>query len=411
MSTPTPPSVLLGREAMMATYSPPNLAFESGRGVWLHGNDGKDYLDFYSGIAVSAFGHNHPYLVKALQEASEKVWHLSNMFRIPQAERLATRLCEQSFATKVFFTNSGAESNECGLKAIRKYQAVKAEAAGHNCVKNRIIGFSSAFHGRTIATVGAGGNPAHMKGFLMEDEGFDQVPYGDLAALEAAITEQTAGVILEPVQGEGGIRPADEAFFRGVRRLCDEHDILMMVDEVQCGMGRTGKLFAHQWYGVEPDIMSLAKGIGGGFPLGACLANDKAAAAMVFGTHGSTYGGNPLATAIGNAVLDLLSEEGFLESVQSRAAYLQEKLAGLIARYPNVYDSVSGKGLMLGFKCVVPNGDVLVSLRDDHQMLVAKSGDNQVRMLPPLNVTEAEIDTAIDRLAAAAETLLARAEG
>ncbi|MCZ4280991.1 aspartate aminotransferase family protein [Kiloniella laminariae] len=382
--------ILPGREAMMATYSPPDIAFEKGEGSWLYANDGRKYLDFYSGIAVCSFGHAHPHLVKALKDQAEKFWHCSNMFRITETEKLAQRLVDNSFATKVFFSNSGAEANECGLKILRKYQESKGRPE-----RKRIIGFHSAFHGRTIGTISAAGNPGHTAGFVMEDEGYDHVPYGDLKALEAAITDKTAGIIFEPVQGEGGIRPATVEFVRGIRALCDKHDILMMVDEVQCGMGRTGKMFGYEWSGVEPDVMSLAKGMGGGFPVGACLANDKAAAPMIFGTHGSTFGGNPLAGAVGNAVLDLMLEKGFLQSVTDKANKVRAELEGLIAKHPKALVSVHGLGLMIGIKCVVPNGDMLLELRKQG-LLCAKSGDNQIRFLPPLNVSDAELDAAIE---------------
>lgn len=385
-------NVLPGREAMMTTYNPPNIAFERGEGTWLYAEDGTKYLDFYSGIAVCAFGHAHPHLVAALKDQAEKFWHCSNMFRVTQSETLAKRLTDNSFASKVFFSNSGAEANECGLKILRKYQEAKGRPE-----RKRIIGMSSAFHGRTLGTIAAAGNPAHTAGFLMEDEGYDQVPFGDLKALEAAITNETAGVILEPVQGEGGIRPGTAEYLQGVRALCDKHDILMMVDEVQCGMGRTGKLFAYEWSGIEPDVMSLAKGIGGGFPLGACLANDKAAEAMIFGTHGSTYGGNPLAGAVGNAVMDLLMEDGFLASVTEKSNKVRAQLEELIAKHPKALVSVHGLGLMIGLKCAIPNGDVLLELRNEG-MLCAKSGDNQIRFLPPLNVSDDELDTAIEIL-------------
>ncbi len=377
------------RDALMATYSPPDLVFSRGEGAHLFTEEGNRYLDFISGIAVTSFGHAHPHLVAALQEQSRKIWHLSNMFRIPAGERLAKRLCEASFASKIFFSNSGAESVECGLKTMRRYHFDNG-----NANRFRIIGMNNAFHGRTLGTISAAGNPGHTEGFIPDDQGYDHVPYGDIEAVTAAVTDQTAGIILEPIQGEGGINPADTSYLKALRKLCDDKGILLMFDEVQCGMGRSGKLFAHEWSGVSPDLLAAAKGMGGGFPVGACLATEKVAACMVVGTHGSTFGGNPLAMAVGNAVLDLLLEENFLAQVQASSELLQSKLNELIARYPNILGEISGRGLMLGLTCQVPNTELLVALRTAG-LLVGKAGNNMIRLLPPLNISDADIDESI----------------
>ncbi len=376
--------------ALMATYAPPDILFEKGEGAYLFTEDGDKYLDFISGIAVTAFGHNHPHLVATLKEQAGKYWHTSNMFRVKPGEQLAERLVKHTFADHVFFGNSGAEAVEAGLKMMRRYHFDRGDTE-----RTRIIGMKNAFHGRTIATVAAAGNPAHIKGFFEGDLGCDHVPFGDIEALRTAVTDKTAGVILEPVQGEGGILPAPEGYLKAVRDLCDETGILMMVDEIQCGMGRTGKLFAYEWSGIEPDILSSAKGLGGGFPIGACLANDKASACMVVGTHGSTFGGNPLATAVGNAVLDLMLEDGFLDQVSERGQQLKSGLADVAACHPQILGDVQGLGLMLGVKCHVPNTDMLVRLRDA-KLLTGRAGSDILRLLPPLNLTEHHISEALN---------------
>ena len=378
--------------SLMATYAPPEILFEKGEGAYLITKEGDRYLDFISGIAVTAFGHNHPHLVAALKNQAEKYWHTSNMFRVEHGERLAERLCANSFADRVFFGNSGAEAVEAGLKMMRRYHFDRGDTK-----RNRIIGMHNAFHGRTIATVAAAGNPSHTKGFFEGDLGCDHVPFGDIQALETAITEKTAGVILEPVQGEGGILPAPEGYLKAVRNLCDQHGILLMVDEIQCGMGRTGKLFAYEWAGIEPDILSSAKGLGGGFPVGACLASEKAASCMVVGTHGSTFGGNPLATAVGNAVLDLLLENGFLEQVTAKSLKLREGLQQLAGKHPAILGDVQGLGLMLGIKCHVPNTEMLARLRDA-KLLTGRAGSDILRLLPPLNLTDQHIEEALEIL-------------
>jgi acetylornithine/N-succinyldiaminopimelate aminotransferase len=375
--------------ALMATYAPPEILFDHGKGAYLFTKEGERYLDFISGIAVTGFGHSHPHLVKALQEQAEKYWHSSNMFRIEAGEILAQRLVKHSFADRVYFGNSGAEAVEAGLKMMRRYHFDKGDTK-----RVRIIGMQNSFHGRTLATVAAAGNPAHTKGFIPSDMGFDHVPFADIEALKAAISDETAGVILEPVQGEGGVLPASDAYLQAVRALCDEHGILMMVDEIQCGMGRTGKLFAHEYAGISPDILASAKGLGGGFPIGACLATEKAAACMVVGTHGSTFGGNPLATAVGNAVLDLTLEDGFLTSVQKHAQTLWSGLEDIQKLYPELVTAVQGKGLMLGLKCKISNAELIAKLRDNN-LLTGRAGSDILRLLPPLNLTDTHIDEAL----------------
>lgn len=385
------------RDALWPTYAPPmDLVFSHGRGTILYTDDGREYLDFISGIAVTGFGHAHPKLVAALTEQAGKLWHLSNMFRVPAAEQLAQKLTANSFADKVFFTNSGTESVEAGLKAIRGYQAsIGCED------KYRIIGFDGSFHGRSMAAVAAAGNPAHTKHFIPLDYGFDQAPWGDLDAVRALIGPNTGGIILEPVQGEGGIRPASTEFLQGLRGLCDEYGLVLMFDEVQCGMGRTGALFAHQLLGVEPDLLASAKGIGGGFPVGACLATAKVADAMAFGSHGTTYGGNPLAMAVANTVVDLLLGEGVLHSVAEKGKRTHAKLEHLCHDYPNVFKSVHGLGLMLGITCGPVNTELLTAARD-RGLLLGKAGGNMLRLLPPLNVSADHIDRAAGILAAVA---------
>jgi acetylornithine/N-succinyldiaminopimelate aminotransferase len=384
--------------AVMPTYARTDLVFERGQGAMLYTTDGRSFLDFGAGIAVTALGHAHPHLVMALKEQAEKLWHTSNLYRVAGQEKLAARLVANSFADTMFFCNSGAEAMECALKMARRYH----QAQGHK-EKYRVISARGAFHGRTLATVAAGGQEKHLDGFAPKVEGFDQVAFGNLNEMRAAITPHTAAVVVEPVQGEGGIVPADPEYLRGLRAMCDEYGLLLIFDEVQTGLGRTGKLFAHEWSGVTPDIMALAKGLGGGFPVGACLATEKAAKYMVPGTHGSTFGGNPLAMAAANAVLDVMLEPGFLPHVNAIAEKLWTKLTALVAKYPKVFESVRGKGLMIGLKCKIPNGDVVAKFMDNG-LLVVGAGDNVVRLLPPLIITEAEVDAAIgmmDRAAAA----------
>jgi len=381
--------------ALLPVFARTDLSFERGEGVWLITDKGDRYLDFGAGIAVNALGHAHPHLVAELQAQASLLWHTSNLYKIPSGERLAQRLVDNSFADVVFFTNSGAEANEAALKMARKFQA----AAGHP-EKWRTITFAGAFHGRTLATIAAGGNPKHLDGFGPPVDGFDQIEVGDEAALKSAIGAETAAIIIEPVQGEGGIRPVPASFLRLVRQLCDEHDLLLIYDEVQTGIGRTGHLFGYELSGVEPDIMALAKGLGGGFPVGACLATHRAASGMTAGSHGTTFGGNPLAMAVGNAVLDVVLAPGFLDEVKRKGLLLKQKLAAIVDRHSTAVTEIRGEGLMLGMKCHVPNGDVVAALTDAH-ILAVPAGDNVVRLLPPLIVSDAEIEEGVEKIDAA----------
>jgi acetylornithine/N-succinyldiaminopimelate aminotransferase len=365
----------------------------------LIGTDGERYLDFTSGVAVNALGHAHPQLVAALQEQATRLWHMSNLFKSPDGERLAARLCEHSFADFVFFANSGAEAMECAIKVTRKYHAAK----GHP-ERYRIITFEGAFHGRTLATLAATGAAKYLEGFGPPMDGFDQVADFDIDAVKKAIGPGTAGILIEPLQGEGGVRAPPNAFFRSLRELCDQHGLLLIFDEVQTGMGRTGALFAHQRIGVEPDVMSLAKALGGGFPIGACLATADAASGMTPGSHGSTFGGNPLAVAAANAVLDVMLKPGFFEHAQRMSLLLKQKLASVIDRHPDVVSEVRGEGLLIGIKAVVPSGDLVAALRDQ-KLLTVGAGENVVRFLPPLIVSDAEIEEAVRRLEQACVTL------
>jgi acetylornithine/N-succinyldiaminopimelate aminotransferase len=384
---------------LLPTYARVDLAFERGEGVWLVATDGERYLDLTSGVAVNALGHAHPYLVAAITAQANKVWHVSNLFRIPEAERLAARLCAASFADTVFFTNSGAEAMECAIKMARKYQS----ACGHPD-RFRIITFEGAFHGRTLATLAAGGQKKYLDGFGPVVEGFDQVPFCDLAATKLAIGPATAAILIEPIMGEGGVRVVPPEFLKALRRLCDENGLLLMFDEVQTGMGRTGDLFAYQRYGVAPDIMALAKALGGGFPVGACLATTAAAKGMTAGTHGSTFGGNPLAMAAGNAVLDVMLAPGFLERVRRTALVFKQKLAEIKDLYPTVIAEVRGEGLLVGLRALVPNAELVDELRAE-KTITAAAGDNVVRLLPPLIVSEDEIAEAVARIERACSRL------
>jgi acetylornithine/N-succinyldiaminopimelate aminotransferase len=383
---------VLVRDALMNTYARFDIAFERGEGAYLHADDGRRFLDFASGIAVTALGHAHPQLVAALQAQAGRLWHCSNLFRIPEGERLAARLVEHSFADRVFFCNSGVEAFEAATKLTRKSFDDKGEPGRY-----RIITCSGAFHGRSLAAISAGGNDKHLAGFAPQVAGFDHVAFGNLNELRAAVTDETAAILVEPIQGEGGIRPAEIAFLRGLREVCDEYGLLLIFDEVQCGMGRSGKLFAYEWAGVAPDIMMLAKGLGGGFPIGALLATEAVAEAFQPGNHGTTFGGNPLAMACGNAVLDVLLAEGFLAGVEARAARLRAGLEALIARHPAVLAELRGTGLMLGLRCVVANGELINRLLD-HGLLSVAAADNVVRLLPPLIIGEGEIEEALAML-------------
>lgn len=374
---------------LLPTYARVDLAFERGEGAWLIATNGERYLDFTSGVAVNALGHAHPKLIEAITEQAKKVTHVSNLFRIPEGERLADRLCKASFADTVFFGNSGAEANELAIKMARKYQAAIGKPE-----KYRIITFEGAFHGRTLATLAATGNKKYLDGFGPVVEGFDQLQPGDLDAVKKAVTPETAAIMIEPIQAEGGVRVPDNQFLKGLRDICDKNGLMLIFDEVQTGMGRTGELFAYQRTGVTPDIMSLAKAIGGGFPFGACLATANASQGMTAGTHGSTFGGNPLAMAAGNAVMDVMTAPGFLEKVRQTSLLMKQRLAELKDRYPRVILELRGEGLLIGLRLAVPNTEMVNELRNEH-MLVAGAGDNVVRLLPPLIIGEEEISAAI----------------
>ncbi len=384
----------------MPTYARVDLAFERGEGCWLFGTDGRRYLDFTSGIAVTALGHCHPHLVKSLQDQVAKLWHCSNLFRIPAGEKLAERLVANSFADTVFFANSGVEALECALKIVRKYH----DDTG-NPGRYRVITCTGAFHGRSLATLAAGGNEKYLKGYDPPTEGFDQVPFGNLNEMRAAIRPDTAAILVEPIQGEGGVRPATMEYLRALRQICDEFGLLLVYDEVQSGMGRTGKLFAHEWAGTAaPDVMCLAKGLGSGFPIGACLATEKAAKGMTAGSHGTTFGGNPLAMAAGNAVLDVMLEPGFLERVHKSGQFFQKRLEGIARRFPAAVAALRGQGLMQGLKCAVPNGTMVDALRAEGLLTVA-AADNVVRVYPPLIASEAELEQGCAMIERVAERL------
>ena len=380
--------------SLLPTYARADLAFERGDGAWLTATTGERYLDFGGGIAVAALGYGHPHLVAALAAQAGKLWHTSNLFQIPQAERLAERLTAHSFADYVFFTNSGAEAVEGAIKTARKYQAANGRPDRYE-----MITFEGAFHGRTLATIAAGGNPKYIEGFGPKVQGFTAVPFNDLDAVRAALRPQTGAILVEPIQGEGGVRVAAPGFLRGLRALCDEREMALVFDEVQCGVGRTGKLFACEYDGVSPDIMAIAKGIGGGFPLGAFLATKAAAAGMTYGTHGTTFGGNPLATAVGNAVLDVILGEGFLDHVAATGARFAERLQGLVRRFPDILAGVRGRGLMLGVELIPPVNDFVVAARA-RKLIVIPASDNVARLIPPLIVGEAEIAEALARIEA-----------
>jgi acetylornithine/N-succinyldiaminopimelate aminotransferase len=386
--------------AVLPTYNRTPIAFTHGEGAYLFATDGRRYLDFGSGIAVTALGHCHPQLVKALTEQAGKLWHCSNIYTIPDQEKLAKRLVDATFADHVFFANSGAEAVECGIKMIRHYH----HTTGHP-EKYRVLCVNNAFHGRTLTTIFAGGQPKHTEGFGPAVDGFDHVAFGNLNEMRASVSEKTGGILVEPIQGEGGYSATPPGYLQGLRAICDEFGLLLMFDEVQTGNGRTGKLFAYEVYGVPPDIMATAKGLGGGFPVGACLANAKAATGMTAGTHGSTFGGNPLAMAVGNAVMDVLTAPGFLEKVAVTGKQLHAKLNELAKKHPRVFTEVRGLGLMAGLRCAerVPSGDMVSKLREAG-LLTIGAGQNVVRMAPPLIIGESHIAEAIailDKVAAA----------
>jgi acetylornithine/N-succinyldiaminopimelate aminotransferase len=386
--------------ALYGTYARSELAFERGEGMRLYDQQGRDYLDFQSGIAVNALGHGDPHLVAALKAAADKVWHTSNVFTIPEQERLAQRLVDATFADSVFFTNSGAESLECAIKTALHYFWAKGEPDRYE-----IISFTGSFHGRSLGTIAAGGNPSYLEGFGPVKPGFKHTAPGDLEAVKALIGPQTCAILIEPVQGEGGVTAMSNEFMQGLRALCDEHGMLLILDEVQCGYGRTGRLFAYEWSGITPDIVAVAKGIGGGFPLGACLAKGEVAASMVPGTHGSTYGGNPIATAVGNAVLDRILAPGFLDHVNQMGQTLAWHLQQLAQKYPDYVLELRGKGLLAGIKITPPVRDFVARLRDDHRLLAIGAGENVLRLIPPLIVTEADIEEAVGKIAAAFDAI------
>ncbi len=380
---------------LMGVYARAPLAFERGEGVRLYTAEGEEYLDCLAGIAVNALGHNHPALVGALKAQGDKLWHVSNIFQIPDQEKLAARLCEISFADVCFFTNSGAEAVECALKTARKFHVANGQPE-----RIDVIGFDGAFHGRTYAAVNAAGNPSYVEGFGPTLPGYVHLQWGDHEALRAAAASPTcAAIIIEPVQGEGGARALPNECLRGLRQLCDEHGLILIYDEIQCGLGRTGKVFAYEWAGEEahPDIMCLAKALGGGFPVGACLATREAAKGMVPGTHGSTYGGNPLAMAVARASIREIATDAMMEHVRDVAGYFTQQLEGLKARFPDVVLDIRGKGLLIGLK-LKPNNRAFMALARDERLLLAGGGDNCVRLLPPLIITEAEVREAVGKL-------------
>ncbi|WP_343503616.1 aspartate aminotransferase family protein [Alloyangia pacifica] len=385
--------------SVLPTYSRAPLHFVKGEGCWLIEEDGRRFLDLGSGIAVNALGHAHPALVAALTEQAGKLWHVSNLYEIPQQQALADKLVAATFADTVFFTNSGTESCELAVKMARKYWYEKGQPE-----KTDIIAFTGSFHGRSSAGIAAAGSEKMVKGFGPILPGFKHLPFGDMDALEAAIDAQTGAILIEPIQGEGGIRPLPDDQLKALRKLCDDKDILLILDEVQCGMGRTGRLFAHEFAGITPDIMMVAKGIGGGFPLGAVLATEEAASGMTVGTHGSTYGGNPLGCAVGGAVMDVLTEDGFLDEVGRKAGLLNQKLEGLVAAHPEIFEEVRGQGLMIGLKTKIAPAD-FVKAGYDKLVITVPAADNVVRLLPALTITEEEIAEAVDRLDATATSL------
>lgn len=379
--------------ALLPVFQPSSMVFEQGEGAWLTATDGERYLDFGAGIAVNALGYSHPHIVAALERQGRKLWHLSNVYRIPEGERLAERLTATCFADMAFFANSGAEANECAIKIARRYQ----HGRGHS-ERWRIITFEGAFHGRTLATMAAGGNRKYLDGFGPAVDGFDQCPLEDIAAVRGSIGPQTAAIMIEPIQGESGIRAVSHAFLHQLRDLCDELGLLLIFDEIQCGMGRTGYLLAHQETGVTPDIMTLAKGLGGGFPIGACLATRIAGSAMAPGTHGSTFGGNPLAVAVANAVFDIVQDDAFLAEVRRKGDLARAALEAVAKDFPNLIVEIRGRGLMLGIRTILPSQRVAEALRVHGKVLTIPAGDDVARILPPLIVTDEEIRLFVERL-------------
>jgi acetylornithine/N-succinyldiaminopimelate aminotransferase len=381
--------------AIVPTYARTNVAFERGEGCWLISTTGERYLDFGAGIAVTSVGHAHPHLVETLVKQGSKLWHVSNLYQNPEGERFARRLADATFADLVFFANSGAEANEAAIKMARRRQWIEGRPERY-----RLLTFEGAFHGRTLATIAAGGQAKYLEGFGPKVDGFDQIPLSDLAAVEEAIGPQTGAIMIEPIQGEGGVRVVPPAFLRGLRKVCDRHGLLLIFDEVQTGVGRTGRFFAYEHCGVHPDILTSAKGIGGGFPMSACLATADAARGLTTGVHGTTFGGNPLAMAIGNATLDVILAPGFIEHVAKLGLNLRQRLAELNDRRRSTIEEVRGEGLMVGLKLKVPPADFAAAALEQ-KILVIPAGDNVVRLLPPLVVTEEEIAEGVRRLDAA----------
>ena len=386
--------------SILPTYNRSNLSFERGEGSWLETKSGERYLDFSSGIAVNSLGHCHPKLVQAITDQASKLWHTSNLHRIDLQEKLADFLVSNSFADKIFFTNSGAESVECAIKIARKFFYEKG-----NKKKNKIITFEGSFHGRTLGTIAASGEKKLTRGFEPNLQGFDRVPIKNLDKIYELISERTAAILIEPIQGEGGIRCFEREFIKELRKICNENDSLLIFDEVQCGIGRTGTLFAYENFNVLPDIVAIAKGLGGGFPIGACLATEEASIGMVYGTHGSTYGGNPLACAVAYAVLKEITNDGFLDNVIRHAIILKQKLSQVIDEYPDIFEDVRGEGLMLGLKCRVDSSEV-VRAGYDERILCVGAADNVVRILPPLNISESDIQLGINKLEKIAKKIL-----
>jgi acetylornithine/N-succinyldiaminopimelate aminotransferase len=390
---------------LFATYAHPDIEFVRGEGVRLFDKSGRDWLDCTSGIAVNALGHAHPHLVEALRSQAEKLWHLSNIFPIPGQEKLAQRLCRHSFADRVFFANSGAEAVECAIKTARRFHYSRGEPQ-----RVDIVTFEGAFHGRTLATIAAGGQEKYLEGFGPKAPGFVQAPFADIDALLTTIDERTAAILIEPIQGEGGVRPAPSHFLRELREICDERGILLIYDEIQCGMGRTGRLFAYEWSNAAPDIMALAKGLGGGFPVSACLATEEAASGMVVGSHGTTFGGSPLAMAVGNAVLDIVLADGFLEHVREMGKIMRQNLAEIVDRYPDYVEGVRGEGLLQGLKARIPHKEIITALRDTG-VLAVPAGDNVIRFLPPLIISADELREVRERMDGAFATLAESSRG
>ncbi|MBA5724097.1 aspartate aminotransferase family protein [Candidatus Liberibacter sp.] len=386
-------------DCLFNTYNRANISFKRGIGAWLFSEDGNRYLDFASGIAVNSLGHSHPRLVEALKTQAEKLWHVSNLYQSQEQDLLAKHLVKSTFADKVFFTNSGAEAVECAIKTARRYYHTKGKPH-----KFRIITFEGAFHGRTLATIAAGGKPQNLEGFGPKAEGFDQVKFCDSPSLKKKIGNDIAAILIEPIQGDGGIRKVPLKFLQELRKICDENDALLIFDEVQTGIGRTGKLFAHEWANVQPDIMAIAKGLGGGFPIGACLATEKVSACMGAGSHGCTFGGNPLAMAVGKTVLDIVQSDGFLENICNLSEILFEGLLLIKNRFPNVFTEVRGQGFLIGLKTAFSSVELANRLRDEY-LLTAPASDNIIRLLPPLTITAGEIQEGLQRITRAATTL------